>query len=130
MNPLIDLPLQRTHNLDGSGPKVYLIAEPTRNRTTKRKPDTSSLTMYGDVITILPEDFRAEFKPDEARKRMTLALQNYREDVDHIAWAGGPPVALFIAGTVLSLFAARASWLRFEGNGNTVKYNPVTVEIE
>lgn len=80
-------------------PIVYLIQEPTTEK------DLSSAAQYGKIVPILASSDKPSQSPEKSLETLWNSLQNYRPAIDYICFAGGDPLAEFLAGIVLERLA-------------------------
>ena len=78
-------------------------------------PDTSSASAFGRVMVLLQSGDRPSYRPHACIRVLKNKLKDFNHNSDHILWAGGDPVGLFLTGLVLrDLGHTEVSWLRYE----------------
>lgn len=78
-------------------------------------PDTSAASSFGRIMVLLQSGDRPSFRPQACIRVLKNKLKDFNAEHDHILWAGGDPVGLFLVGLVISDLGHKdVSWLRYE----------------
>ncbi len=94
---------------------VYLIQEPT----TTSPRDLSSANRYGKIISVLAIGDRPSMLPGPTLHKLRKGLRDFKPD-DYLVWAGGDPLAMMLAGVVMTELGYREfKFLRWDRERGT-----------
>jgi len=75
---------------------TYLVQYPSNP-----KVDLSLADRYGEILPVNHTSLNVSSTPGQALQNLRTALRNFNPEDDYLLWAGGDPMAIFLAGIAI-----------------------------